>query len=343
MARMTFMKALGLGALGLLCGSWALAKPIVIAHRGASGHLPEHTLAAAALAHAQGADFIEQDVLLTKDGQLVVLHDRVLDAVTNVAQVFSGRARADGLHHVIDFTLAELRTLSVVERLDAKTGKQAYPLRYLGGGLGFRIATLGEHIALIKSLNTTRQKKVGVYIEFKDPAGHRKDGHDIGAVLFDELRRHGLHKADGPMPLYVQCFDATELKSFRERFKPAFPLIQLVGQNSWRMNSTDYDAMQSPAGLAEVKSYASGIGPWIPQVLGSLDAQGNIKKDSLLEAARRLGLAVHPYTFRTDDLPKGQSDPQKLLATLFLKARIDGIFTDQADAVVGFLGESRGR
>jgi glycerophosphoryl diester phosphodiesterase len=112
---MNLLKSLSLSVLCILVAVTAVAQPLVIAHRGASGHLPEHTLAAKVLAYAHGADYIEQDVVMTRDGALVVLHDLTLDRVTDVAQQFPGRARADGRYYVIDFTLAELRSLQVSE------------------------------------------------------------------------------------------------------------------------------------------------------------------------------------------------------------------------------------
>ena len=128
----------------------ALANPLVIAHRGASGYLPEHTLEAATLAYAQGADFIEQDVVLSKDGVPVVLHDIHLDTVTNVAKRFPDRKREDGRYYVIDFTLKELKTLRVHERTDLK-GQPVYAGRFQGDS-DFRIATLEDHFELIEQL-----------------------------------------------------------------------------------------------------------------------------------------------------------------------------------------------
>src|SRR5690606_4780770 len=123
-------------------------RPVVIAHRGASGYLPEHTLEAKALAYGFGVDFLEQDVVATRDRELVVLHDLHLDDVTDVAQRFSGRARADGRHYVVDFTLAELRTLNVVERRRPGTREPLYAGRFAADTPRFRIATLDEELAL---------------------------------------------------------------------------------------------------------------------------------------------------------------------------------------------------
>ena len=129
-----------------LAAAAAQAAPIVIAHRGASGYLPEHTLEAKALAHGQAADFIEQDVVLTKDDVPVVLHDVHLDAVCDVADRFPERRRDDGRFYALDFTLAELRTLRFSERRDPQTGRQVFPGRFPAGTGTFRIATLAEEL-----------------------------------------------------------------------------------------------------------------------------------------------------------------------------------------------------
>ena len=121
-------------------------KPIVIAHRGASGYLPEHTLPAKALAYGLGADFLEQDIVLTKDDVPVVLHDIYLDTVTDVARRFAGRQRADGRYYALDLTLAELKQLRVTERFNAKTGKPVYPQRFPAEQSEFHLATLEEEL-----------------------------------------------------------------------------------------------------------------------------------------------------------------------------------------------------
>jgi len=128
---------------------------LVIAHRGASGYLPEHTLAAKAMAYAQGAHFIEQDLVMTQDDQVVVLHDHHLDTVTNVRDVFPNRARADGRYYVIDFTLAELRKLAVIERFKQSDGTKTavFERRFPLEKSSFRISTFAEEIELIQGLN----------------------------------------------------------------------------------------------------------------------------------------------------------------------------------------------
>ena len=151
---------------------------IVIAHRGASGYLPEHSLPAKAMAHAMGADFIEQDLVLTRDNRLVVLHDLYLDAVTDVARVFPDRGRPDGHFYAIDFTLAELRRLALTERLVIEDGRSQprFPGRFPPGQSSFRISTFEEEIELIQGLNRSTGRNVGLYPEIKSPAFHRHEG-----------------------------------------------------------------------------------------------------------------------------------------------------------------------
>ncbi|WP_269473276.1 glycerophosphodiester phosphodiesterase family protein [Kineobactrum salinum] len=144
--------------------------PIVIAHRGASGYLPEHTLAAKAMAHAMGADYIEQDVVLSSDGVPLVLHDIHLDTTTDVARRFPARARDDGRYYAIDFSLEEIRQLRVHERrAGATAGEAAFPHRFpLGPGM-MTVPTLAEEIDLIAGLDHSRGRRTGLYIELKAP------------------------------------------------------------------------------------------------------------------------------------------------------------------------------
>ena len=166
-------------------------RPIVIAHRGASGYLPEHTIAAAAMGYALGADFIEPDVVLSKDGAPVVLHDIHLDTVTNVRDVFPDRAHADGRYYAIDFTLEEIKRLRVNSRIDPRTGKPVYPNRYPAGKGDFQVPTLAEEIELVQGLNHSTGRNVGIYPEIKQPAWHQQQGQDITKIVLTVLSRNG--------------------------------------------------------------------------------------------------------------------------------------------------------
>src|SRR6185503_3347980 len=165
--------------------------PIVIAHRGASGYLPEHTLAAKALAHGMGADYLEQDVVLSRDGVPVVLHDIHIDTVTDVAKRFPGRARPDGRYYALDFTVAELKQLAASERFDPKTGLAVFPRRFPVGKSSFQVPTLEEELQLVQGLNASTGRVAGIYPEIKNPAWHRQQGHDVSRIVLDVLARYG--------------------------------------------------------------------------------------------------------------------------------------------------------
>ena len=200
-------------------------KPIVIAHRGACGYAPEHTLVAKALGYAMGADFIEQDIVLTRDDQPIVLHDIHLDTVTDVAQLFPGRARADGRYYAIDFLLEEIRQLKVHERVDWSTDKVIYPNRFPVGWSEFRVPTFAEEIELIQGLNASTGGTVGIYPEIKSPGWHRQQGKDISRIVLQVLDQYGYH--DKSDPVYLQCFEVDETRRLREQGVVAQFLHQL--------------------------------------------------------------------------------------------------------------------
>jgi glycerophosphoryl diester phosphodiesterase len=307
-------------------------KPLIIAHRGAPGYLPEHTLESITLVYAQGADFIEQDLVVTKDSKLIVLHDIHLETVTNVEQVFPSRKREDGRYYVLDFTLAELKTLNVHERQDAN-GKQVFPNRYQGKGKGtFHIATFEEQIELIQQLNRQFNKTIGFYPEIKSPAWHREQGVDISQLVLAVLRKHKLDDPD--KAVYLQCFDFSETQRLRNDLDAKVKLIQLIGENDWQESPTDYDFLKTPAGLKAIAKVAQGIGPWIPQLVDLKTLQPT----AFVEQAHTAGLKVHPYTFRKDALPEN-INTQQTLQLLFKDLKVDGLFTDFTDTVVNYLTE----
>lgn len=291
----------------------------IIAHRGASGFLPEHTKEALVLSFMQGADYIEQDLVATKDGQLVVLHDIHLETVTNVEQVFPKRARANGRFYAIDFTLDELRLLRIHERQN-EDHTQVYPERYQGNAY-FTIATFAEHVELIQELNRLLNKHVGIYPEIKAPAWHLSEGTDITALLIAQIRLLKLDAKDQKM--FVQSFDPEALKRLHSVFKGEVKLIQLIAENEWNESTADYRRMLTDAGLTDIASYANGIGPWIPQIY---DINNN-QSTGLIKRAHAEGLLVHPYTFRTDVIEKNLA-PEKAFY-LLKQAGINGLFTDQ--------------
>jgi len=306
-------------------------KPIVIAHRGASAYLPEHTLPCVAAAHALGADYIEQDIVLSRDGVPMVLHDIYLESTTNVAQQFPGRGRDDGRFYAIDFDLTELKTLSVHERVDANKSP-VFDGRFPVVDLQLRIPTLSEEIMLIEGLNKSRGMSTGYYIEMKAPAFHAAAGLDIARATIDVLEAAGLHRESAAV--FFQCFDPETLRYLKHDLDTPLPLIQLMGDNSWEEPpGVDFDFMGTEQGLDEVATYADGIGPWIPQLF-KVDG---LTPSQLVGAAHARGLLVHAYTLRADSLESGFEDFAALHHGVFLDAGIDGVFSDFPDITRRFI------
>lgn len=299
-------------------------RPIVIAHRGASGYLPEHTLPAKALAYGLGADFLEQDVVATRDRQLVVLHDVYLDDVTDVAQRFSGRHRNDGRHYVVDFDLAEIETLTVFERRVPASSAVRFPSRFPAATGIAGVTTLATELRMIQGLNKSMGRTVGIYPEIKDPWWHRQHGIDLAALLLTELAAFGYERPQDPA--FVQCFDARELARVRDELGCALPLIQLVEP------TPEYAEVLTAGGLKRVARYAHGLGPSHSQL--ARDESGAVRLTPLAEQARDCGLRLHPYTFRRDELPPYARTLEELLTFFFVEARVDGVFCDHPDIAV---------
>ena len=296
-------------------------RPLIIAHRGASGYLPEHTLAAKALAYGQGADYLEQDLVLSKDGVPVIFHDTHIDTTTDVAKMFPGRQRADGRFYALDFTLAELKQLNVSERFNPKTGKAAFPRRFPVGVGSFSVVTLEEEIQFIQQLNRSTGRNVGIYPELKAPGWHRKEGQDLAGAVLAILRRHGYDANDSAC--FVQCFELTEIKRLRGELAWKGKLVMLMGGGESNPLTTD-------AGLADLAKIVDGIGPPISSyVTGKSPAERKVT--DLAARAHKAGLVSHPYTLRADELPKCVTSVDELLRVLFNDAKVDGLFTDFPD------------
>ena len=271
--------------------------PLVIAHRGASGLLPEHTLAAYALAIEQGADFIEPDVVLTRDGIAVCRHDMHLADSTNIEDhpEFADRKRTIGNRtdwFVSDFTLAELQTLRAT---------QVFADRDRSHDGRYAIPTLQQVMELLESTHRTTGRTVGVYIEIKGPAAHRAAGLDPTRAVLDVLDRY----PDAKRRLYLQCFERDELN--RLAGLTDAPLIYLA--------SNRLDLATLPQGLA-------GIG----LAKGALGTPEDWSAYTMAAHAR--GLRVHLWTFRDDRLDDtAYSDGAEEIAEYF-RAGVDGVFTD---------------
>ena len=294
--------------------------PIVIAHRGASGYLPEHTTEGVVLAHAMLVDYIEQDVVLSKDGIPIVFHDLILDDVTNAASVFPDRKRADEHWYAMDFTLDELRTLKVTERRTPSRPWKDRGNRFPLESGRFRISTLAEHLQLIQGLNKTRPNQAGVYVEFKGPAEHRAAGLDISKAILSVLTKYGYDAPDDH--IYLQCFDEAEVRRLRNELKTPLLIIQLLSQ---------------PADAAKLKTIAEvadGIGVPLSHVVTGKNEEGTPQLTELVRNAHANALQVHVWTFRTDALPEFAGSSSEYLEWLVAAAGVDGIFADQPDVVV---------
>lgn len=311
--------------------------PIVIAHRGASGERPEHTLAGYKLAIDLGADYIEPDLVLTKDGVLVARHENEISETTDVAAhpEFAARKATktiDGQEvtgwFTEDFTLAELKTLRARERLPKLRSTE-----YDGQ---FEIPTFEEILTLLAEVNKDRKKPVGVYPETKHPSYFVSIGLSHEAPLLAMLDRFGYRGRTAPV--FIQSFEVGNLMDLRA--KSDLPLIQLMdaeGSPADRPGAS-YAAMASPAGLKMIAAYADGIGPNKAMVIprGALGRLG--KPTDLVRDAHAAGLKVHPWTFRRENYflplddkggvnPAGHGDLAGEIAA-YLKTGVDGLFSD---------------
>ncbi|WP_147200253.1 glycerophosphodiester phosphodiesterase [Pantoea sp. CCBC3-3-1] len=323
---------------------------IVIAHRGASGYLPEHTLPAKAMAYAQGADYLEQDLVMTKDDELVVLHDHYLDRVTDVAERYPNRARKDGRFYAIDFTLAEIKGLKFTEGFTLKDGKkeQTFPQRFPMGKSDFHVHTFSEEIEFIQGLNHSTGKNVGIYTEIKAPWFHRQEGKDISANVLDVLKQYGYTKKSDNV--YLQCFDYNEVKRIKTELEPQrgmdVKLVQLITtsdsketqeQQNGKWVNYRYDWMFKPGAMKTIAQYADGIGPDYHMLIAEGSLRGHIQLTNLVNEAHQSHLLVHPYTVRADQLPDWAGSVDELYDVLYNQAQVDGLFTDFPDKAVHFL------
>jgi glycerophosphoryl diester phosphodiesterase len=322
---------------------------IVIAHRAASGYLMEHNLPSVALAVGMGSDYIEQDLVMTKDDQVIVLHDPTLARVTNVAEVFPGRNRADGKFYALDFTLAEIKRLRLREPYsNIGNGQGRFP--DTGQNLQLSIPTFKEELELIRGLEKTMRRDIGIYPEIKQPWLHRQEGKDISLAVLKILREY--HYTTRVDKIFVQCFDPDELKRIHDELFPALgmdlKLTQLIDDNNGNETKTlewgewvnyNYDWILSKSGLRAASAYISGIGMDKSMLV---DGAGNLLRPTLIDDAHQLGLVVHPYTFRREkeSLPSYAPSFEALLEFFYFKVGVDGVFTDYCGDAVLFL-ESR--
>jgi len=297
---------------------------IVVAHRGASGYLPEHTIAAKAMAYAMKPDYLEQDIVLSNDGIPMVIHDIFLEDMTDVSELYPHRKRSDGRYYVIDFAYTELQLLNVHERVNLPEKEAAFKGRFPVKSAIFKLHSLEEELQLIQGLNKSTGQDIGIYPEIKNPSFHLSEGQDISKIVLKLLSDYGyVTKQDKCM---LQCFDAQELKKIRKEMGSQLHLTQLV------------EELQSEAQIKEVATYADAIGPWYKQLLLEKREDGTWKLDSLVERAHANDLQVIVYTLRADDIGSRASF-EDLLDVTFNTMDVDGVFTDFPDKVVEYLEE----
>lgn len=346
--------------------------PIVIGHRGASGERPEHTLAAYKLAIAQGADFIEPDLVVTRDGILIARHEPMLavlnadgslnttDTSTDVYQrpefgdrrttkILDGVARTGWFAE--DFTLEEIKTLNAIERLPALRGTNF-------NNDGLKVPTLAEIIDLVKQVEQETGRKIGIYPETKHPVFFLDQGYNTSQLLIDTLVANGF---TDPSRVYIQSFEVSNLKALNSTIMPAanveLPLVQLIGGSGRPYDfvvngdTRTYADLVTPAGLAEIATYATGIGPdkrrIIPATTVDLDSNGtpdDLNGDgvisdadrvlgnptSLIQDAHAAGLIVHLYTLRNEEffLASDYLGNPAAEYQQFIDLGVDGFFTD---------------
>ena len=294
--------------------------PLVIAHRGASGHRPEHTLAAYELAIEQGADFIEPDLVVTRDGALIARHENELSLTTDVASrpQFASRRRTQSVDgkeltgwFSEDFTLDEIRSLRATERFARERPRNAE----FDGRFG--IVTLEEVIALVARANAAGARRTGIYPELK-LATH------FGALGLapEKLLAAALAAAPGSVPVFVQSFELPALRRFAEL--SAAPRVMLLGRPA------------AASELRELSTQVQGIGVAKALVFPRDPAGAIGEATSLVAEAHALGLAVHAWTFRREDafLPSNLRGRPERELQLFFAAGIDGVFADFPDAAV---------
>ena len=330
--------------------------PLVIAHRGASGYRPEHTLESYRLAVQMGADYVEPDIVMTKDGVAIARHDNVLDLTTDVADrpEFADRKTTkmvDGFEiegwFSEDFTLAEIKTLRAIERIpDVRPANTAFDG-------DFEIPTLAEVLALVADLEQETGRTIGVYPETKHPTHFSDLGLDINAAVVADLHAAGYEDEDDP--IFIQSFEVDNLKELdRLTDLPLVQLLWIVGQpydQEAAGGDLTYEQMGTPDGLADIAEYADGVGPEKYFYIIPRNEDGSISLENattFVDDAHDVDLMVHPFTFRAENqfLPTNfqiGDDPTAIGDSvgeirMFLETGIDGFFTDQPD--IGVLAVS---
>ncbi|WP_447004798.1 glycerophosphodiester phosphodiesterase [Saccharothrix isguenensis] len=323
--------------------------PLVIGHRGASGYRPEHTLAAYELAARMGADYIEPDLVVTKDGKLVARHENEIGGTTDVAAhpEFAARKTTkviDGAPitgwFTEDFTLAELKTLRAKERIP-----EVRPRNTLYDGR-FEVPTLEEVVDLSRRLSRELGRDIGLYPETKHPTYFQEIGLPLEQRLVDVLTRKGLNRPNAKV--FVQSFEVANLKQLKSKLR--VPLVQLVNSSGAPYDfvkagdKRTYRDLVTVEGLREIRSYASGVGTAKDLVIPR-DSAGFLREPTtLVRDAHAQGLIVHAWTFRNENafLPadfRSSTDPAAYGDAFgeyakFYATGLDGVFADNPDTAV---------
>lgn len=366
------LSSLAGGAAAVEAQAWRNGRPIVIGHRGASGYLPEHTLESYALAIELGADYIEPDLVATKDGVLIARHEPNIINTTNVKDLpqFANRRRravVDGVEEdgffVSDFTYEEIRQIRAVQAFGERD--QSYNGRFL-------IPTFDEVIRLAKRKSAEQGRVIGVYPETKHPTYHQQMNLALEDRLLAVLESHGWNSRGAPV--FIQSFEQANLKYLHGR--TTVRLVQLIDANDvnpdgtldlappydrpydWAVSGRQgkYSDLLTPRGLAEVRTYADGVGPWKPYLISSAcirivngacaDANGDglvndadrklLAPSRVVEYAHANNLLVHPYTFRNEQrrLARDFKGAPINEYRMFYQHGIDGLFSDFPDTAV---------
>jgi glycerophosphoryl diester phosphodiesterase len=323
--------------------------PIVIAHRGASGYRPEHTLASYELAIRMGADYVEPDLVSTRDGVLVARHENEIGGTTDVARraEFARRRTTkvvDGQQltgwFVEDFTLAELKTLRAVERLPkVRPGNTRYDGR-------FEVPTFAEVLELVAVEGRRRGVTIGVYPETKSPTYFASLGLSLNEALVRTLREHDLDRPNAPV--FVQSYEVGNLRELATMTR--VPLVQLLDDRGAPFDlvaagdGTSYADLATFEGLRGIASYACAVGPEKNLLLPRSPDGSMLAPTDLVPAAHEVGLLVHAYTLRDEnrflpaDFRRGGGPDAKGDAfseyELLLDLGVDGVFSDYADTAV---------
>ena len=318
--------------------------PLVIAHRGASGYRPEHTIASYTLAIEMGADYIEPDLVATRDGRLVARHEPLLDDTTDVKSrpQFAARRTTkllDGKSvtgfFASDFTLAEIKQLRAMQSNPARS--KEYDGR-------FEIPTFEEILDLAERESAKRGRTIGIYPETKHPSFHLGLKLPLEERLLEALRKRKLDRADGPV--FIQSFESANLQYLRA--KTQLPLVQLLDDGALQYDAAgkrvagvkipqyeDNRGGTPPRSLEDIAKYANAIGPWKRQIMREVGAQ-QLLQTTLVEQAHAAGLHVHTYTFRSEPAtlaPEYRGEP-KAEYRQFYALGIDGVFSDFPDVAL---------